>query len=630
MCLRYGALLLSDLEEFGMEQSRRLLSVESCAVGKRKVLLTSFEGSDELSVLPRFRLELASRGRALKPGEILGQKLGVALRVGGFVRKFNGVVSRFESVRSTLRDQYLQVIELVPPAWVLTLNRRCRIFHDKTATDIVSQVLQEGGVSFQMKSAGAAREYCVQYGESDFDFVVRLLAEEGLFFRFAFDDTACPMVIGNGSADYIRLDQDPLRFERDLLRWQPHFDVGPSAYRHSEWDFKGVSVLEGNSNGLASARPQGLPAGEFYSYPGYFGNSEEGEQLARARMEEHESGVVRISGGGVLVTLRAGAKFRIQDHIVELPGANAVTDQYALTRVEHHVTDTTGSLFEGDTTYTNSFVCIPADFNFRPRRLVRPRIAGPQTAVVADGPDEFGRAKVKFPWLPDEQSCWIRVAQNWAYNRMGTQFLPRMGSEVVVEFLNGDPDYPLIVGMVYNGKNELPYAVPDNKTQSGVRGANWGDPGEADKSNELRFEDQSGSEEIYLHAQKDLRTVVVNNDSLQVEQGNRSIEVKAGNDSLTLGQGDRSVEVKMGNHSTKLAMGNHVVKLDAGASSVDALQSITLTVGANSLTIDQTGVSIKGMMVKIEGQMMLDLKGVMTQVNGDGMLTLKGGITMIN
>jgi type VI secretion system secreted protein VgrG len=240
---------------------------------------------------------------------------------------------------------------------------------------------------------------------------------------------------------------------------------------------------------------------------------------------------------------------------------------------------------------------------------------------------------------------------------MGTQFLPRKDSEVVVEFLNGDPDHPIIVGMVFNGKNAPLYDLPDNKTQSGVRGANWGSAGTADTSNELRFEDKEGSEEIYLHAQKDYRTVVANNDTLTVEQGDRSVEVKTGNDShkvtqgnrsveitagsdtLKLSQGDRKVELSagnlteklsVGNHSTQLSAGNHEVKCSAGGSTVEAMQSITLKVGGNSVTIDQTGITIKGIMVSVEGQAKLDLKSPMTTVNGDGMLTLKGGITMIN
>jgi type VI secretion system secreted protein VgrG len=272
--------------------------------------------------------------------------------------------------------------------------------------------------------------------------------------------------------------------------------------------------------------------------------------------------------------------------------------------VEHRARDGSGVPFEAPTHYENTFECIAADLNFRPARIShRPTITGPQTAMVTDGPDEYGRAKVKFPWDQQGASRWTRVAQNWAFNQMGTQFLPRINSEVVVEFLDGDPDQPLIVGMVYNGKNKLPFAVPENKTQSGIRGANWDAAGTVNKSNELRFEDKSGSEEIFVHAQKDFKRVVVNNDSLTVEEGNRT---------ETLNQG------------------NHSLKVDAGKSDVEAMVSITLKVGQNSMVIDQQGITIKGIMIKIEASAMANMKSPMTEVDGDGMLTLKGGVTMIN
>jgi type VI secretion system secreted protein VgrG len=193
--------------------------------------------------------------------------------------------------------------------------------------------------------------------------------------------------------------------------------------------------------------------------------------------------------------------------------------------------------------------------------------------------------------------------------------------------------------MVYNGKNKLPFSVPDNKTQSGIRGANWDAAGVADKSNELRFEDKSGSEEIYIHAQKDFRRVVYHDDLLKVDTGNRTLQIVQGNVSETVDQGNKSLQVKQGNldqkldqgnYSIKLSMGDHTLKLDMGQSTTDAMQSITLKVGGNSIVIDQTGITIKGIMVSIEGQAMLEAKSPMSTVKGDGMLTLKGGITMIN
>lgn len=667
---------MADLEDIGVDQNQRLISVEYFALGSKKIVVIAFDGVEELSTLPRFRLEVMSLGRALKPSEVLGQKLTIALRIRGTVRKFSGIISGLAIMRNTVRDHFLHLVELVPPAWILTLNQRCKLFHDKKATDIVADVLQEAGISSQLKSSGAVREYTVEYCESDFSFISRLLEEEGLFYRFAYDDASCAIVTGDGASDFVRMNPDTLVFDVDIMSWRPQYQIAASTFKHAAWDFKAVDVIEGSANSLPKAQPPGLSARAVYEYPGRFSTANDGKQLARARMEEQESKVVAVMGSATNVAFQAGYKFKVESHTVDLPATNASADTYVLTRVEHRLRDFNGVPFDGKTEYSNEFVCIPADFAFRPARVTpKPRIRGPQTATVSDGPDDFGRVKVKFPWFPDDQSCWMRVAQSWAFNKMGTQYLPRMDSEVVIEFLDGDPDRPIIVGMVYNGKNKLPYNVPANKTQSGIRGANWGDPGVANTSNEMRFEDLSGSEEIYVHAQKDFRRVVVNDDNLTVEQGHRTIEVKQGDVSETLGQGNHSTKLSQGNvsktldtgdytlklsqgnlsqtlnaggytlklaqgdvtetldagnHSTKLTAGNHEVKLSAGASSIEAMQSITFKVGGNSLTIDQTGVTIKGLMVSIQGQLQLELKGVMTTVNGDGMLTLKGAITMVN
>jgi type VI secretion system secreted protein VgrG len=667
---------LADLEDIELDQSERLVSVEHSPFGPKKLLIAAFECVEQLSTLPRCQLQIMTLGRALKPSEMLGQKLGFALQIRSQSRKYNGIVSSLQVVRSTVRDHFLHLVEVVPPAWILTLNQRCQLFHDKKATDIVAQVLQDGAVASQLKSSGAVREYTVQYCESDFNFISRLLEEEGLFYRFSYADANCPIVTGDAASDFIKMDPYTLDFAADIDRWQPQYQVVASTFKHAAWDFQAVDVIEGNANSLAKAQPPGLPARAFYDYSGRFATADAGKQLAVARMEEQESNVVAISGNCTCVAMQAGAKFKIKNHSVDLPAANSSTDTFVLVRVEHHLHDFGGIPFEGESEYSNDFVCMPADFVFRPPRSTpRPQIRGPQTATVTDGPDSMGRVRVKFPWFPDDQSCWMRVAQSWAYNKMGTQYLPRIDSEVVIEYLDADPDRPIIVGMVYNGKNALPYAVPANKTQSGIRGANWGDAGVADTSNEMRFEDLAGSEEIYLHAQKDFRRIVKNDDTLTVEEGDRTIEIKQGKVSETLdvgdyatklsqgnrtielsqgnvtekldvgdyatklSQGNRTIELSQGNltetldvgdHATKLTAGNHSVKLSAGASSVEAMQSITLKVGGNSLTIDNTGVTIKGMMVSIQGQVQLDLKGTMTSVNGDGMLTLKGSITMIN
>ncbi len=299
---------------------------------------------------------------------------------------------------------------------------------------------------------------------------------------------------------------------------------------------------------------------------------------------------------------------------------------------------------------------------------------GLQSAIVV-GPsgeeiytDKYARVKVQFPWdrlgkNDEKSSFWVRVATSWAGTKWGMVSIPRIGQEVIVDFLEGDPDRPVITGMLYNKENMPPYDLPGDMTKSGVKTRSTKSGGD-DNFNEVRFEDLKGEEEIYIHAEKDLNCVIENNESRKVgyedmDKGDQEIDIyndqnvkvgvgssagsqtvdifkdrnvtlETGNDSLILKQGNMSVVMKMGNQETKLDMGNQTTKLALGKCSTEAMQAIELKVGANSIKIDQTGVTIKGIMVKVEGSAMTQIKAPMTQVNGDAMLTVKGGITMIN
>jgi type VI secretion system secreted protein VgrG len=322
--------------------------------------------------------------------------------------------------------------------------------------------------------------------------------------------------------------------------------------------------------------------------------------------------------------------------------------KYVVTSVRHEATDGTYGPTAMTGGYNNNFTCVPATVTYRaPRLTPKPFVQGPQTAVVV-GPageeiytDKYGRVKVQFFWdrkgkKDENSSCWVRVAEVWAGKTWGMVFNPRIGQEVVVDFLEGDPDRPLITGRVYNADQMPPYTLPDNQTQSGVK-TRSSKNGSTENFNELRFEDKKGSEDIFFHAEKDFHREVENDDDLKVLhdqtieiKNNRTETVKEGNETIAIKQGNRDVTIEMGNESLKIKMGNQTTKLDLGASSTEAMQSITLKVGQSSITLDQMGVTIKGMMISIQGQVQTEVKGVMTQVSGDAMLTVKGGITMIN
>jgi type VI secretion system secreted protein VgrG len=308
----------------------------------------------------------------------------------------------------------------------------------------------------------------------------------------------------------------------------------------------------------------------------------------------------------------------------------------------------------GDFTESVAISAIAKTQQFRAaHRTPKPVVRGPQTAIVV-GPageeiytDQYGRVKVKFHWdraenKDETSSCWIRVSQPWAGKGWGAITIPRIGQEVIVDFLEGNPDQPIITGRVYNADQTVPYALPDNATQTGIKSRSTKAGGQ-DNFNEIRMEDKKGQEEIYIHAEKDMNVVVENNATLKIgfdkkDKGNQTIDIyndrtttlEQGNDKLQLKQGNREVVLDMGNHTLSIKQGNQETKVDLGKSTLEAMQSIELKVGQNSIKIDQSGITIKGMMIKIEGTAMAEVKSPMTTIKGDGMLTAKGGIVMIN
>ncbi|MEO6811369.1 MAG: type VI secretion system tip protein TssI/VgrG [Isosphaeraceae bacterium] len=407
------------------------------------------------------------------------------------------------------------------------------------------------------------------------------------------------------------------------------------------------------------------------------------------RMQSEAMPGLEIRGSGMCRYLASGHKFTLSKHF-NADGAYVLTGVQHDAQLAGDYRSNMGS----EITYQNSFTCIPSALPFRPTRSTpKPFVQGTQTAVVV-GPageeiftDKYSRVKVQFHWDREgkndsSSSCWVRVGTPWAGKQWGAIHIPRIGQEVVVAFEEGDPDRPIIVGSVYNADMMPPYTLPDNKTQSGIKSRSTL-KGTPENFNELRFEDKKDSEQVYFHAEKNFDRVVENNDTLKVgfekkdkgdqsieifnnqslkvgcsqasdgsqtidvyknrtetvetgnetvtiKKGNRAVYVDTGNDTHEVKTGNRTVLIDMGNDTLTIKMGNQTTKLNLGASSTEAMQSITLKVGQSSIKVDQTGVTIAGMMIKINGQVQTQVNGLMTQINGNAMLQCKGGITMIN
>ena len=536
------------------DQKGHSLAVDGLSTDLR---VLGFEGHEAISQLFEFDVSIASQDAAVDFASVIRRKALLTIEVDGESgsRPVHGVVSRFEARSSDKRWSHYS-LTIVPWAWLLLQRSDTRIFQEKTAPEIVKAVLDEAGYvtgkdfKLSLQATYVTREYCVQYRESDWDFVSRLLEEEGIFYYFDQSDSGHTLVLADRAAAY-----PPIAGKATLLFRPGAGSLGAPATRDDhitsfqmsrhvrsgkttlrDWNFKKPALLlESKKSGSVDADLA------VYDYPGEYEAAADGDALASARFDELEA--ERSTGGGDSACSRfaPGHTFTVSEHPRE-----AFNAAYLLTRVTHSgahpAADAPTDDEERRSVYRNEFTMMPAATLFRPPRVTRrPHIHGVQTAIVV-GPegeeiyvDEHCRVKVQFHWdrkgrKDDKSSCWVRVAQTWASASFGAMFIPRMKDEVVVTFLEGDPDRPLIVGSVYHGTNVPPYGLPANKTRSTVKSNS--SPG-GDGSNELRFEDKKGSEEVYVHAQKDW-TIGVENDKNQ----------KVGHDETLAVDNDRTKTVK--------------------------------------------------------------------------------------
>ena len=599
-------------------------------LGKDVLLLRGFKGTESVSRLFRFELDLLSENSAISFPDIIGKNVTISLKQPDeSYRYINGVISRF--AQHATEEQFTSYsAEMVPWLWLLTLNVDCRIFKNKTIPDIITEVFNDLGFNDytnSLQSSYDPREYCVQYRESSFNFVSRLMEEYGIFYFFkhqqgnhtlvlADSPTAHSSCPGQSSVRYVTVSGGP---QEDVITgWQIEQELRTGKYSHTDYNFQTPSTS------LMASEPTVYEVGgnskfEIYHYSGEHLTKGAGQSLSKIRMQEEEAQHIVAHGTSHCRMFVSGCKFTLEEH----PRKDMNTD-YVLTEIQHTaVTDAFPSSGnpEGES-YSNAFTCIPLSVPFRPLRVTgRPKINSLQPAIVI-GPsgeeistDQFGRVQVMFPWDADTRgtgTAWCRVSQVWAGNNWGAMFLPRIGQEVLVDFMEGKPDLPVVVGRVYNAEQMPPWPLPDRQNLSGFRSHSTKGGGEHN-ANVLAFDDTIGDEVFYMRAEKDMARRVENDDDLDVFNDqtitiarNRTESVLAGNETINIKQGNRAVTVSQGNDSLEVSMGSQTTT---------AMQSITLKVGPSSIVLTPTGVTIKGPMIDIEA---------------DGILTLKGGLTMIN
>ena len=504
-------------------QERRLLRIDT-VLGQDHLALVSLRGQDRMSACFSYDLELASTDGSVKPDDLLGTGATIWLDDADAVRMpVNGIIVRFAVAQRSARGLTVYRVRLVPALWLLTRTSDCRIFQDKTVQQIVDQLLGEHGIShksWKLTGDHPARDYCVQYRESAHDFICRLLEEEGIFFYFQHDKQSHTIVFSDNNKGLISCANTQVVATSDvgmmggIWEWQSTYQFRSSKWALGDYNFETPStrltVQKPTINPVLSKR-----SFERFDYPGRYMTMGPGEAAAKRRIEYEEAAYQEIGGEGGCVGFAVGSYFKVAN--AEGPDAGS---EHVLTSVEHRAEDWSLVTQEAKpASYSNRFTCASRKVPYRPpMRTSCPRIHGTQTAVVT-GPggeeiftDKYGRIKVQFHWdrqgkKDDKSSCWVRVAQSWAGRSYGTWYLPRIGQEVVVTFLEGDPDRPLVVGSVYNAEQTVPFGLPANKTQSGLR-THSSMGGSAANCNEFRFEDKKGSEQVLLHAEKDLSTEV--------------------------------------------------------------------------------------------------------------------------
>ncbi len=603
-----------------VKQADRLFQITT-PLGDDVLVPRSFEGSEGISRLYEYRIELSSENGSINPQDIVGKRVTLSVLQADMEteRYFDGFVSHFTKLptRSTHRTTYDYEVRIVPWTWFLTRTTNCRIFQEMTVPQVIEQIFQDFSFTdFETHFSGTHNPwtYCVQYRETAFNFISRLMEKEGIFYFFKHENGKHTMVIGDSSSvhqncDYqsnMRMEPSSGMYSRDqdtVQVWERHYQYRSGKWTQTDYNFETptTSLLANDATVLQIEK---CTSYELFDYPGEYDNKGDGESLTKLRMEEEEIGFDTAQGESDCRSFASGYKFTLQEH-----DQKDQNQTYVLLSVTHrgHQASLYGGEAEEKASYQNSFECFPASVQFRPaRKTPRAIVHGTQTAVVvgASGEeiytDQYGRVKVQFFWdrlgnKDEKSSCWIRVSQHWAGQGWGAMWIPRVGQEVVVDFLEGDPDRPLIVGRVYNEQQTVPYALPANSTQSGVLTRSSPGGGTA-TFNELRFEDKMGNEEVFLQAQKDLNIMVENNQSRTVQQNetvsigvNRS-ETVGNNETGSVGS-NRQWTISANDSLT--VNGSQTISV-TGSISITANQQITITCGANTITMGPSGISIQG------------------------------------
>lgn len=616
-------------------------------LGEDVLLFRSLHGFERLSQPFEYRVTALAQQEAVDLDQLLGAKCSVELRMNdGNKRYFHGMCAQVSFVGNE-HGGLLYELTLRPDFWFLSRNRNCRIFQNRASNDIVSDVLHDNGISrfrLAIDAFPPERTYCVQYMESDFAFISRLLEHEGFHYYFVHDESGYELVIADSNEPHEAVTgfQDVPYYppngiydrQRSFLdEWSPvHSVAAPATLKAT--DFFHMRPQPMNQTDRADpAYP--VDTADMQVHPAGYETTDYGSKLARVRLEAERALRAYASGSGTALGLRPGSFFELTNHPHSPQNRKHLVVE-ARIHLEADAYAAGGGGMGGHARDRIDILTIPSDTPFRPLQLTpRPRILGTQTAIVRgkSGEEihtqELGAVKVAFHWdtyskNDQTSSCWVRVGQSWAGKSWGGLFTPRMGMEVLVEFIDGDPDRPIIVGAVYNGENDPPYGLPGEKTKSTIKSnSSLGGGG----FNEIRFEDKKGSEEIYIHAQKDQNVEILHNLSTTV--GNTEQRRVGSSRTTTIGTN----ESKTVSLNETLTVGASQSETIGATRSTTIAATDTLTVGAaRSTTIamaDTTSVGA-GASLSVGAVYSVTVGGAMNLAVGGAMNLQVGGLLNIN
>ena len=667
----------------GITQSGRLLSITS-ALGADVLVLRRLVATEAIGQPFRIEAEVLSARADLTPGDLLGTSITCSVAVPDQpVRHFHGMVRCFARSGGEERSLTTYRLEAVPRLWNLTRTTDCRIFQDQSAQAILTTLFHEGGVASVRFGTlpSTPRPYCVQFHETDFAFASRLLDEIGGGYFFEHASGGHTLAVTGENADFPLVPGAPLvvRAERNspdaVVGWKLSSSQQPGTHAAHDFDMlKPLALLQASTPTRLTTTPN--PA-EWEVFHWAAGQTMQPDARPAERAMEQDEALADIAEGETQVAaLFAGGRLRVTE------GLEGTVAPWLLTQVRHEATDETQLLGDGTATYDNRFIAIPASRTWRnPAPRPRPAMPALQSALVT-GPDgeeqhcdKYGRVKVHFLWdragtRDQNSSCYVRVAQPWAGKWGGAWFLPRIGDEVLVGFLDGDLDRPVVLGSLHNDGAMPPWALPAHITRTGIRSRST-KGGARGTANIMGFDDKKGEEQLYLQAERDMLVLVKNlltstiqgnevrevtgasadlsdgkrtttikgDETLKVTQGNRTTTIGTGNDTLEVSQGNRETTVKMGNDTLTVSMGNMTIEVSLGNISIKAavgkvtiegMQGVVLKGGpTSSVEVMPEGVTISGLKITTDAKLLHENKGAIKQHTGQGMAKFGGAITMI-